>query len=132
MESHSHALAVGFPNSMVTAYERGQGNGFGSRKRCIPTRSMLHGSDSFSIRILVFVNQAMPDKLFAGLRVLAQAEFGECVFSDHTTQAILRCQTTLPFALYSVASRPVALLLRSEFLFVIALCLTRRKGLGNS
>lgn len=92
-----------FAYSLIGTNKSSERNGFRSRKRGVPTCSMLHSLDGFSPLVFVFVRRAMLNKLLASLRVLPLAQLGEVFGSDGTGQAIFRGESTLPFALNGVA-----------------------------
>ena len=84
---------------------------------------MLHGRDGLAFGVLIFIRGSLPNKLLAGLRMLTLAEFREVLGRDGPGKTELRGQAPLPFACDDAALRPIVLLLGSEFLLVVGLCL---------
>ena len=122
---------MGHTDIVVAANERGERDGFGRGKGRIPTGTMLHGLDGLAVRILVFIGGALANKLLAGGRMLALAEFGKVLGGDRSGKAELRGKPALPFAGNHAALGPIVLLLRGELLCVVALRLPCGKRLGN-
>ena len=77
VKRYADALAVRLAYPMITTNERGKRNRFGCRKCSVPARSVLHCLDGFPVLILVFVRNAVLNKLLTCLRVLPLAQLGE-------------------------------------------------------
>src|SRR5579883_36045 len=131
LERGSNGLAVRLAHTMVPAYQRCQRHGFGGGKGRIPPGPVFHRFDSLPVRVLVLIGGALPDKLFAGLRVLSLAEPREISLRDRTAQSEFCSQSALPLACNLAALRPVILFLRRELLLVVTLRLTGGKRLGD-
>jgi hypothetical protein len=85
---------------------------------------VLYGGDSFSVRVLVFVGLAVPDKLLAGSRVLAFRKPRKLLSADGAGEAEPLCKPPLPFACHVLSAAPITLIGRSEFLGMVRLRLT--------
>ena len=90
---------------------------------------MLHRLDSFPVCILILMRRSLPYKLLGGLWMLALAEFREVFGRDGFGKAELLGEAALPLPCCDSALRPIVLLLRGEFLLVVALRLARGEWL---
>src|SRR5690242_13478840 len=77
------------------------------------------------------MRQSMLDNMFTSVRMLALAKPSEFLFAHRSGQSIFGGQTSLPFTLNCIASGPIALSFRGEFLLVIALRFPCREWLRN-
>jgi len=92
---------------------------------------MLHRLDCLAIGILVLIRSALANKLLAGDRMLALAEFGKVLGGNGPGEAELRSKPALPLARNHTALRPIILLPGGELLRVIALRLVCGKRLRD-
>ena len=89
VQSDIDGLAVGLAHAVIAADKRGQRDGFRRGERGVPTGAMLDRSDRLPVLGLVFMDDAMPNQLFAGLRMLAFGETGELLRADAAGEAEL-------------------------------------------
>ena len=82
---------------------------------------MLDGRDEFFRPPLILVHCAMPDKLLAGLRMLAFGKPRKLLCADGPGEAELLGEPAVPLALDRVALLPIVLLGSRELFGVIGL-----------
>src|ERR1019366_6752615 len=123
VKGNANALPMRFADTFIATDKRRYRDGFWGGKRRIPASPVLHRLDVLAVGVLIFIGRSLPHKLLSGLRMLALAEFCEVLGRDGPGEAELRGQSPLPFASDDALLRPIVLLLRSELLLVVGLCL---------
>jgi hypothetical protein len=85
---------------------------------------MFHAGDLFLILAFVGPRNLVPDKLFAGPRMLAFGESRKMLLVDWVIEIPLSSESALPFAMASLVMAPIVLLLRRKLFHVVGACLT--------
>ncbi len=131
VQSDVDGLAVRLAHAVISADKRSQRNGFRSGKSRIPSGTMLDRCDSLSVRALILMPCAMPDKLLAGVRMLAFGQPRKLLCAHSSGEAELPGQPAMPLPLDRVALLPIVLLGRRELLCVVGLRLRWRKAVSR-
>src|SRR5271155_144624 len=105
----------------LSSGKRGQRDRFRSGKGRIPSCAMLDRRDGLSVRAFVLLHYAMPDKLLAGVRMLAFRQPGKLICVHGPREAELLGQPAVPFSQDRVALFPIVLLGRRELFGVVGL-----------
>ena len=105
LQRDTNAFPVGHTHTIISADKRGKRNRFGSGKGGVPTGTVLHRLDCFSVRIFVFMCCPMVDELLFRLRMLPLTQSCEFFSAYRASQSILFGQTPLPLPLDSIALR---------------------------
>ena len=103
---------------------------FGCGERGIPTGTMFHWSDGFSICPGVLLNRTMHNQLLGGGRVLAIRQACEVLFVHASRQTELIRQLAMPFSNRAVVLLPIVLFRRREFSGMVLLRLRGGQRLG--
>jgi len=114
VEGDANAFPMRFADPLIATDKRGERDRFGRGKGRIPPGPVLHRLDSLPVGILILIRRSLPNKLLAGLRMLALAQFREVLGRNGPGKAELLGQSPLPFACDDTALRPIVLFLRSE------------------
>jgi len=77
VEGNADALPMRLADTLIAADKRGERDRFGCGECRIPPCSVLHRLDCLAVGILIFIGRSLSYKLFAGLWMLALAEFCE-------------------------------------------------------
>src|ERR1700691_1419955 len=114
IKRYVYGLTVGLAHAIIATDQGGQGNGFRSGERRIPTRPMLYRRNGLAALGLILLNLTMADELLARFRVFALGKLAEILRQNCIMQAVLRGELAVPFAFNLVALFPIILLGRSE------------------
>src|SRR5580658_1417829 len=130
-ESHTHAFAVRFAHSKVSADECCKRDGLRRGEGCIPACAMFCARDLFAVLVFVSFRRLMPDELRAVVRMLTLAQSCKAICLNKTLQFPLRSKLSTPFAVHLVITAPVILPLGDEFTRVVGLSLSCRERLRD-
>ena len=131
IECNANAFSMCLPYAFISAHKGSQRHALRCRKRCIPSRAVLHRTYLPTVPVYVFPRCLMAHQLLATHRVLAFREPLEMFLAHFSAQSPLPGEPAVPFTAYLVALRVVVFSRVGKLLRVIRLGLARTQWIGD-
>src|SRR5437660_11480146 len=131
IECNANAFSMSFSVSFISAHEINQRHALRCRKRCIPSRAVLHRTYLPTVPVYVFPRCLMAHQLLATHRVLAFREPLEMFLMNFSAQSPLHGEPAVPFTAYLVALRVVVFSRVGKLRRMIRLGLARTQWIGD-